>query len=157
MKLAAYALAFGFLAAAATAASADITATQVVNLFQSQGYTDIQVSTQGGQMTVEATQNGAQVHVVYDTATGQILNQTNTAASGSTAATGSTDTGFGSVTATGNTSGTNTGLSGSGDDNESENESSDDGASNNAGVSVGVNVGHKSDGSGSDSNSGSDD
>ena len=127
------ALAFGlFAATAASAATTGITSSQVLTLFQSQGYTNIDISpTQNGQMKVEATQNGVHVEVIYDTATGQILNQVDTpeASSGS---------GLGGVTATGRTSGTNTGLSGENEtETETESDGSNSGGSNSGGSSSG--------------------
>ena len=119
MKFPAYVLAIGFFAAAATAASADITSSQVANLFKSQGYSDIQISTSGGQMTVEATQNGVQVKVVYDKATGKIITQTNTPVAAAAGGSSTSGGGFGTVSGTGATTGTNTGMTGGADDSSS--------------------------------------
>lgn len=100
-----------FASAAASAAMADITSSQLVSLFTSKGYTNVQVTSNGGTMVVTAQQNGANVTVTYDATTGDIIGQTNDP--------------FGSVTASGNTSGTNTGLSGE-NENETETEGPDD-------------------------------
>lgn len=141
MKRSLQALVLGlFASAAATAAMADITQSQLVSLFTSKGYTNIQVTTNGNTMVVTAQQNGTSVTVTYDPATGDIINQTNNP--------------LGSVTASSDTSGTNTGLSGE-SENETETEGTDDSvsASTGASVSVGGGSGHHSGGD----DSGSDD
>ena len=112
MKRPLQALAFGIIASvAATAAMADITQSQLESLFHDQGYINVQVTSNGGTMVVTAQQNGTNVTVTYDAATGEIINQTNNP--------------LGSVTASGDTTGTNTGLSGE-NETETETEGTDD-------------------------------
>lgn len=56
-------------------AAASITAEQLVAAYQAQGYTTIDVTTGVSQIKVEAVLNQTQVEVIYDMATGAILNQ----------------------------------------------------------------------------------
>lgn len=70
--------AIGFFA---TMAQAGITEQQVIDLYTSQGYTNIEVTTGPTQMKVEAVQGTAKVEVIYDIETGAILKQENSTAS----------------------------------------------------------------------------
>ena len=72
-------------------AQAGITSTQVVDLFTSQGYTNIEVTTGLTQMKVEAVMGSVKLEVIYDLNTGAILQQENSVVRGSTPSGGATE------------------------------------------------------------------
>jgi len=78
----------------ATAASAQLVTTQVVQELESQGYTNIEIKTGATQVKIEATRGGQRLEVTYDSTTGAIVKQemSPVAGSGGTGATTGTTT-----------------------------------------------------------------
>ena len=111
MKRLLLASAFGMIA---SLAQAGITADQVMAMSKTAGYTNIHVTKGVDKIKVDALQNGTQVEVFYDIATGQVVDQTSR---------------HGVLfDAAATTSGASTGTSGGGDGDDSggESEGSDD-------------------------------
>ena len=121
MKNLLLATAFGMIA---SLAHAGITADQVAAAMTKAGYTNVEVKSVGGQMKAEGIMNGAQVEVIYDIATGQIISQ-------------SSHSGV-KFDSSGSTTGVSSGTSGDdvgddvGDDNGGLDDGSDDAAGHDA-------------------------